>query len=251
MIPGSSPHTDSIGLSAVTDLYLRVRQAEGRLYPDEIVSRLPDFPNQHPLRQEWLARADSAQRLCRYLAARGRRQRVLDLGCGNGWLSHLISTLPDTKVWGLDRPGPEVAQAARLFKDGSLAFLVADIDRSPFSEETFDVIVLASVIQYFDALPALIQRFFPLLEPGGEIHILDSPLYAPDDLLAARQRSADYYAGLGYPEMAAAYFHHPASALDQFRPDYLYRPDVGLARFSRRLGRIVSPFPWVRLRRAS
>ncbi len=253
MIPSSSPltRTDSRGFGASADLYLRVRQKEGRLYSDEIVSCLPDFPSRHPLKPEWLARADSAQRLRRYLANLPPPVHVLDLGCGNGWLSHLIATLPDTKVWGLDRPGPEAVQAARVFAARNTAFLFADIDRVPFPSSSFDVIILASVIQYFSDLPTLIQGLLPLLKPDGEIHLLDSPLYSAHDLVAARPRTVAYYVGLGYPEMAAAYFHHTAAALDQFRPDYLYRPEALPARLSRQLGRMASPFPWVRIRLAS
>ncbi len=40
------------------DLYLRVREKEGRLYSDQIVARLPDIPADHPLVDEWRARAE-------------------------------------------------------------------------------------------------------------------------------------------------------------------------------------------------
>ena len=88
------------------DLYLRVREREGRLYTDDIASHLPDFPSDHPLKSEWLARASSARRLLKYLRRLPRSLDVLDVGCGNGWLSHLVAGVEGTRVWGLDRPGP-------------------------------------------------------------------------------------------------------------------------------------------------
>ncbi len=242
--------SDRMGFEASADLYTRVRQREGRLYSDQIASRLPDFPTGHELKNEWLARADSAQRLNRYLADLPSPLHILDLGCGNGWLSHHIAAIPGTKVYGMDRPGPEAAQASRLFGAGNTVFLVANIFHAPFAVSSFDVVILASVIQYFCDLPMLVRTLLPLLRPTGELHVLDSPFYSPHDLDAARERTAAYYTGLGYPEMSRAYFHHTYSVLDQFQPDYLYRPHSLPASLSRQLGRVASPFPWARIRRA-
>jgi len=47
--------------------YLRARSAEGRLYPDDVVARLPLVPPSDPLAREWRMRADSATRLVGYL----------------------------------------------------------------------------------------------------------------------------------------------------------------------------------------
>lgn len=232
------------------ELYIRVRTREGRLFPDDIVARLPDLPAAHPLHDEWLARADSARRLLRHLRGLPRPITVLDLGCGNGWLSHAISQVPSARVWGLDRAGPELAQATRLFQAPNLGFLTADIFASPFSPRCFDVVLIASAIQYFPDALTLLLSLRLLLRPGGEIHILDSPVYSPLEVDAARQRTEAYFAGLGFPEMAACYFHHTTASLEELQPDYLYRPhDLGL-RVSRRFNRIVSPFPWIRIRAA-
>lgn len=237
-----------LAAAASADLYYRVRQKEGRIYPDEIVSRLPDFPVDHSLRQEWLARRHSAHRLVDYLRALDRPLRVLDVGCGNGWLSHLLTGIHGAQVWAFDRIGPELRQAARLFSAQSAQYLVTEISAPAFSPSTFDVIVLASVIQYFPDLPLLITELRGLLRSGGEIHLLDSPLYAAADVEAARRRTLGYYTELGFPEMAALYHHHTTASLDPFSPDYLYRPGGIRNRLSRQAGSSPSPFPWVRLR---
>jgi SAM-dependent methyltransferase len=227
------------------DLYLSVREREGRLYPDDLVARLPSIPRQHPLAEEWRARAASSQRLSRYLARSNRPLTILDAGCGNGWLSHQLSRLPCTRVWGLDRNLLEVAQAARIFKNANLAFLLGEIPCLPFPTGSFDAILLVSVIQYIPDLTALIRGLRPWLKAGGEIHLLDSPFYRSGELAAARERTRSYYRALGFPEMAGHYFHHLASTLDSFSPRWLYRPDGLSARLARRLGLNVSPFPWI------
>ena len=230
------------------DLYLRVREKEGRLYPDDVLVRLPEVPNGHPLASEWRARAASSLRLRRYLASLSRPLVILELGCGNGWLSRNLSYIAGSRVWGLDRSGQELAQAARLFGSNALAFLEADVYRAPFAARTFDAIVLASALQYFPDPPALFRALRLLLNPLGEIHLLDSPLYKPDELLAARERTRRYYASLGFPEMAEHYHHHPLSILEEFSPRWLYRPMRMPDRLVRLLGRNASPFPWIVLR---
>jgi len=184
-----------------SDLYLRVREKEGRLYSDDITARLPNISTDHPLRDEWQARADSLRRLLRYLGRLPQPLSILELGCGNGWLSGKIGLLPGVRVWGLDRMGIELTQAARLFKADKVAFLSADIFMPPFVPGSFDIIILASVIQYFPDLPALIRSVYPLLAPQGEIHLLDSPLYTEAQIASAQARTLDHYAALGFPEM--------------------------------------------------
>ena len=232
-----------------SDLYLQVRQKEGRLYPDDLLARLPAAPAGHPLAAEWRARRDSASRLVGYLASLGRRLAILELGCGNGWLSHQLASIPTCYAWGLDRESPELAQAGRVFRQPNLGYMAADIFNPPFPTQTFDIIVLASVIQYFADLPGLIRALWLLVKPGGEIHLLDSPIYMDADIPAARLRTQVYYTSLGYPEMAEHYFHHAWTALEPFSPKFLYRPDSVRARLKRQLGGGASPFPWVCLRR--
>jgi SAM-dependent methyltransferase len=230
------------------DLYLHVREKEGHLYSDDAVSALPKVPINHPLTNEWIARADSTDRLRRYLTHLSRPLLVLELGCGNGWLSHKLAEIPRLQVWGLDRGGLELSQAARLFTSPNLAFLNSDIFQAPVPEHTFDIIILASVIQYFSDLSALIQTLRALMSVHGEIHILDSPLYRENQAAPARERTRAYYRGLGFPEMADHYYHHTLASLEQFSPDWIYRPDAWRIRLRRRFVQGSAPFPWLCIR---
>lgn len=227
------------------DLYLRVREKEGRLYSDDIVARLPLISKDHPLADEWRARSASASRLTRYLSTRPKPLTILELGCGNGWLSNRLSK-PARFVIGMDRNRRELEQAARVFSQNSkLFFLEADIFCAPFEFDLFDVILLSSVIQYFRDLPALLRVLSRYLKPHGEIHVLDSPLYSDAELDAAIQRSRQYYLSLGFPGMAEHYFHHRLSDLNGFEPKMLYRPQPLVMRLKRTAGLVDSPFPWI------
>lgn len=220
------------------DLYLEVRAKEGRLYPDDIVKQLPNVPASHPLAAEWRARDASSRRLAVYLAGLGEGITILELGCGNGWLARRMADGARASVVGLDRDNPELWQARRVFADNpALNWVAADIFSAPFSRGRFDIIVIASAIQYFPDLSELIQALSPLVRPHGEIHILDSRLYSAEELPAARERSRRYYERLGFPEMATHYHHHELEVLEPYHPVWLYRP-TGQD----------SPFPWMCLR---
>jgi ubiquinone/menaquinone biosynthesis C-methylase UbiE len=101
---------------------------------------------------------------------------VLDLGCGNGWLANSIAATTDSSVVGLDLNRYELQQARRLFAQRtSLSWIVTDIFSAPFRDAAFDVVVIASAIQYFADLPGTLRKLVPFLKAQGEIHILDSP----------------------------------------------------------------------------
>jgi len=225
--------------------YLAVRRAEGRLLDDDQVRRLPEPPDAAHA-WEWRIRGYSAERLLRRLQRRAP-SRILDLGCGNGWLSRLLAELSGARVTGLDLNREELAQAARLFgSSDSPRFVCGDLFAPIFELASFDVAVLAAVIQYFPDPKALVRRLLALLAPGGEIHILDSPLYPRGDVAAAAARTRAYFRNLNLPFEPAYYHHHARADLDAFRPRCLHEPGSLKTRFLRRLTRRpLSPFPWL------
>ena len=232
--------------------YLKARALEKRLYSDQLVARLPEIPNAHPLAAEWRLRADSARRLVRYLGRLPRPLRVVEVGCGNGWLARAIAGIGESEVVGLDGNELELSQAARIFGSvPNLRFVLGDATVAACPLDRPPALILASFIQYVPDLPAMITRLLGWLEPGGELHILDSPIYSADDIAGARERSRAHYERLGAPEMAALYHHHAWAELDGFEVDVLYRPDAAMVRLERRLlRRPRAPFPWIRIRAA-
>ena len=230
--------------------YLRAREREGRLYSDEIVRSLPSAPADHPLSAEWRLRADSSARLLRHLASR-RARRVVDLGSGNGWLTAAIAAElgAESRVVGVEANPVELEQARRVFHDRpNLPFVEGDLERdASLPLERPDAIVLASAIQYVADLPGLLLRLRDALAPGGEVHIVDSPLYAAGDVPAARERTRAHYEAIGVSAMADAYRHHTWYEVAPFRPSVAYRPGGLVQRTAARLGRrdTASPFPWL------
>lgn len=224
--------------------YLNVREKEGRLYSDEIVAQLPRLPKGHPHFKEWKMRQWNTERLLQYLQKK-EANSILDLGCGNGWLTHQIAKRTKAKVLGVDINSTELLQANRLFSNDNCQFAYGDIFQEGLPMYFFDIIILDSCVQYFPDLKQLVNRLQSFLKRNGEIHILDSPFYDEKKVKEARQRSYDYYLERGNEKMKAHYFHHTWQTLQQYNYKILYRPDTFLNWLGRKFLKQGTPFPWI------
>lgn len=229
------------------DLYLKVRERENRILNDEELKNLPETSVDHPHHKEWKIRADTAFVFGQYLKKKTGELQILDLGCGNGWFAAKMALLPNVSVTGLDVNRQELEQASRVFHFPNLQFAYGDIFEAILPAETFDLITLNSVIQYFPDLKQLLTRLYTLLKAEGEIHLLNSHLYKTKELGLARKRSQLYYQKLGFPEMAQHYFHHSWEELRAFHWEKLHFQPSFWLKIRNRLWPKKSPFPWLRI----
>lgn len=222
------------------DLYIEVRRREKRVLTDSQVMFLPDIDGKHVHYNEWKIRKRSSQKLTGYLEKKNRPLKILEVGCGNGWLSSKLSAIPNTMVTGLDVNEVEIAQAKRIFRKDNLEFAWGSFDPARYAQKRLDIIVFAASIQYFESLKTTLLDALSCLSPDGEIHILDSHFYKPVKIVDALKRTCDYYSEIGYPEMAGYYFHHTLNALNGFNYKILSDPRHILNRIDKK-----SPFYWV------
>ncbi|MCB0575793.1 MAG: class I SAM-dependent methyltransferase [Saprospiraceae bacterium] len=227
-------------------LYLRVRELEGRVLPDDAVRTLPFYSGTGRQAKEWHMRRRSFERLARYLGnkyAAEARLQILDLGCGNGWMSGRLSQKLNVEIWAVDLNRHELEQGARLFGSAGVQFFYADILKDTLPEHHFDLAILGASVQYFSDLETLIFMLKRSLKPGGEIHLIDSPFYRDNkSRKAASQRSAAYYATMGVPEMAGFYHHHLLGDVLRLGGKDMNRAPV--TRLQQKLGWL-APFPWI------
>lgn len=231
--------------SVFENKYLALRKKEGRIYSDDQLKELPSFNGSLEFVQEWKKRKTSMNRLANYFGSKNAELTILEFGCGNGWLSNRLSESLNAQVLGMDLNETELLQGARVFgENNKLTFLYADISSVQLNALRFDIIVLASSIQYFEDLGMLIERLTGLVNPGGEIHILDSPLYPSlPEKEKARLRSINHFASLGFEEMKEFYFHHQWSDMEAFDFEVLHNPRSLISKLKSRILPFQSPFP--------
>lgn len=225
--------------------YILLRYKEGRIYSDKEVATLPEIDKKHKHYNEWQVRKNTTGRLIKYLINKKRDLEILEVGCGNGWLSAKLSAVPLSKVTGIDINAEELSQAKRVFRQiGNVEFFNCSLQNEMFSGRKFDIIVFAASVQYFSSLKKVLSDSLEMLKLGGEIHIIDSHLYKQNGISAARLRSNEYYRAIGFPEMSDQYFHHTLGDLKLFNHDILYDPNSII----NKLKKNKNPFYWVIIR---
>lgn len=98
------------------------------------------------------------------------RPRVLEIGCGTGFLYQALAPdLPGAK-WLLTDLSEAMVQRARVaVGPASADFAVMDGERASLAPGQFDLICASLVFQWFEDLPASIESLTALLAPGGAL----------------------------------------------------------------------------------
>ena len=99
-----------------------------------------------------------------------KAKRVLDLGCGSGWLSIFLGR-HKFDVVGIDisQHAVELARQWALKEDLSIDFHAYDIANVPFEPGSFDAIVANSIFEHFpyEATVEIFDILKGILRPGG------------------------------------------------------------------------------------
>lgn len=97
-------------------------------------------------------------------------KKVLDLGCGSGWLSIFISKY-GFDVTGIDiaKPAIELGKTWAAEDNATVNFLVGDLLNLPFKEGSFDAVVCNSVLEHFrlDQAKILFEKIHTVLAEKG------------------------------------------------------------------------------------
>lgn len=135
----------------------------------------------------------------------GSARRVLDIGTGTGSAAlNLARRFPEAEVVGVDLSEDMLAEARRKTPPelaGRVRFARADAARLPFEDGSFDLVVLANMIPFFEELERVVA-------PGGRIVFAfsvgpETPIWVPPERLRAElerrgfSEFANFQAGAG------------------------------------------------------
>jgi len=100
----------------------------------------------------------------------GGQEDVLDLGCGTGHLSQLISELTTGRVVGVDPAPAMIAEARSKYSSERVSFETGDAEALSSVSE-YDVIFCNSTLQWFRDPARALSGCYRALRPGGRMGI--------------------------------------------------------------------------------
>jgi ubiquinone/menaquinone biosynthesis C-methylase UbiE len=231
--------------SSIEGMYHALRDKEGWIYPNTIVEQLPIIGKIDPHSSQWLIRKNSLHRLAQYLITQYPGSTILDVGCGNGWMTNGL-VKEGFQVCAIDLNYFELRQAASIFRKTTNAiWLYGNILSDIIPHDSIDCVVMASSMQYFMDIEQLMESLFQIVRDNGEIHIIDTPFYSAREKDKAAQRSTAYFASIGHPDFADHYFHRTYDELRNYSFRVQYHPNRVINKVRNILGQGGSPFPWI------
>jgi len=100
---------------------------------------------------------------------------VLEVGCGTGPICRVVADWPNVvKVVGVD-PSPVLLAKARELSDGiaGIEFEEADGKALRFDDESFDVVILHTILTHVPEPEAILAEAFRVLKTGGSLALCD------------------------------------------------------------------------------
>jgi arsenite methyltransferase len=109
---------------------------------------------------------------------------VLDVGCGAGTDTLVAAQMvtPEGRVTGIDMTPEMIAKARSAAAEmgaTNVQFVDGDVERLPFGDESFDVVISNGVIDLIPDKDAVFSELGRVLRPGGRIQIADVTIQNP------------------------------------------------------------------------
>lgn len=99
---------------------------------------------------------------------------ILEVGCGNGalWEKNLDYIIDDVSIT-LTEMCEEMIEDAQSNLNGSdrnFKFQIADMDRLPFEDESFDVVIANHILFYMKDIDRVLSEIKRVVKPGGKVY---------------------------------------------------------------------------------
>ncbi len=178
-----------------------------------------------------------------------RGLRILEVGCGNGYLS-LELARDGHEVTGLDM-SPEIIAVAERTKAahalppdfGTLTYHCADVRAWQAAEGSFDLVIINRALHHLHHLPATLATIKRLLAPGGRLICQDYAYDRLDDQTAGWLYSMQRLLFLsGLSDQNPASTDDDAQAIEALRTAWFQRSDHRLNRYEEMLQALRATF---------
>ncbi|MBF0611241.1 MAG: class I SAM-dependent methyltransferase [Magnetococcales bacterium] len=110
-------------------------------------------------------------------------ERVLDLGCGNGALSHDLA-MAGALVTGMDHNPESISLAKSRYSHPGLFFLTGDALTTDYNQP-FDVVVLSNILEHLEGRVAFLQKV--VLQTSAKRLLIRVPMFKRDWRVPLRQ----------------------------------------------------------------
>lgn len=122
--------------------------------------------------------------------------KIIDVGCGTGAFTSRI------KKHGFDLMALDISPKCISYaqaKHPEIEFMIGDIEKTNFNDETFDVILLSGILHHFPNLSAVLNECHRILKRGGIILCYD-PNGANPFMWMCRAKRSPFYSSKGITE---------------------------------------------------
>jgi 2-polyprenyl-3-methyl-5-hydroxy-6-metoxy-1,4-benzoquinol methylase len=106
-----------------------------------------------------------------------RGERVLDIGCGLGAVSHTLALRADARVVGIDIERKNIAQAIQRHQNPAVQYIVGDA-LNLLPQARFDTVVLSNVLEHLPGRPQFLRRVQETAQPARML--IRVPLFERD-----------------------------------------------------------------------
>ena len=194
--------------------YERIRAAEGRgSESEDFYLGLPYEDTTGRNSNQWRIRARSYDYLTERVLKRDLcdgRERILDVGAGNGWMSFRLALAGyrplAVDLLGNDRDGLGAAAHYRKYLPEPFPCFQAEATHLPFQNEQFGAVIFNASFHYSEDYAVTLREAFRCVRNGGMVIISDTPWYSREE--SGRQMVS---------ERRAAFSHCYGTASDSIR----------------------------------